>query len=113
MLSTSAALCAIITPTPCVPWISLRIAGRPPTCATRSRTSPPPRASTVRGMRTPAEASCCKAASLSRLRAIAEALLSSGTPMASRWRTTESPIEVTEAPIRGTATARPLTSLPL
>src|SRR5207248_1428344 len=74
--------------------------------------SPTTSARTVRGMRTPAAASCCSPASLSRLRAMAAALLITGIPIASRWRTTESPIAVTDAPIRGTATVTPRTSLP-
>ena len=112
MLSTSASLWAIITPTPCVPWMSFKMAGNPPTCATSSLMSPPPRASTVRGMSTPAAASSCKARSLSRLFAIPAAQFTTGTPSASSWRTTASPAAVTDAPIRGTATATSRSSSP-
>ncbi len=112
MLSTSASLWAIITPTPCVPWMSFRIAGSPPTCATISLMSPPPRASTVRGMSTPAWASSCRARNLSRLLAIPAAPFTTGTPWASSWRTTASPAPVTEAPMRGIATATSRSSSP-
>jgi hypothetical protein len=49
---------------------------------------------------------------LSRLREMAAELLTSGTPCASSWRTTLRPCAVTLAPMRGSATERPVTSTP-
>ncbi len=88
---TACGVSAIIVPMPWVPCWSFTIAGQPPTSESAASTPAGLRAHTVVGTSSLRRVRSWSARSLSRLRAIETAPLSTGTPMRSNWRTTASP----------------------
>jgi len=80
---TACGVSAIIVPMPCAPCCSFTMAGVPPTNESARSTDAGVRAQTVRGTSMFFLVSSCMARSLSRERAIAIAVLSTGTPIMS------------------------------
>ena len=80
---TACGVSAIIVPMPCVPCWSLTIAGQPPTSPSAASTPAGLRAQTVMGTSMLRRVRSWRARSLSRLRAMETAPLSTGTPMRS------------------------------
>ena len=88
---TACGVSAIIVPMPCAPCCNFTIAGVPPTKSSAASTESGVRAQTVFGTSMSFFVRSCIARSLSRERAIAMALLRTGIPIMSNWRTTASP----------------------
>ncbi len=90
MDSTACWLSASITPTPCVPCVSLSTTGGPPTSASDWGRCEGLRATTVLGIEMPFCERSCRESSLSRAREMGANEFTSDTPMSSNWCTTAS-----------------------